>query len=68
MSSTCVDVMYFNVADSLLFSFPFPLPLSSIVQFHCYKHTLHLRLYKIMLAFVCMFIFWICLSHMKENM
>jgi hypothetical protein len=31
--------MYFNIVDSLSFSFPFPLPPSSIEKFHYYKHV-----------------------------
>jgi hypothetical protein len=49
--------MVCDITDALSFSFPFPLSLSSIEQFHCYKHVLHLSLYMIMLVFVYMFIF-----------
>jgi hypothetical protein len=51
-----------DIIDALSFSFPFPLSLSSIVslssidQFHYYKHVLHLSLYMAMLVFVYMFI------------
>jgi hypothetical protein len=55
--------MYFDI---FLFSFPsFP---SSIEQFHCYKHVLYINLHIIMFVFVHMFIFWICLPCMRENM
>jgi hypothetical protein len=45
------------------FSFPFPPSLSSIEQFHYYKHVLHISLY--MFLFVYMFIFWI--FHIQEK-
>jgi hypothetical protein len=41
--------------STILLSFPF-FP-SSIEQFHCYEHVLHLSLCRIMLVFVHMFIF-----------
>jgi hypothetical protein len=47
-------VMY--ITNALSFSFLFPLSLSSVEQFYCCKHVLHLSLYMNMLAFVYMFI------------
>jgi hypothetical protein len=41
MSSTCTDVMFYDITDALSFSFPFPPPSSSTEQFHSYKHILH---------------------------
>jgi hypothetical protein len=61
-------LMVCDVTDAQSFSFPFPFPPSSVEYFHCYKHVLHLSLYMTMLAFVCMFTFWIYLPHMRENM
>jgi hypothetical protein len=55
MSSTCTDVMFYDITDALSLSFPFPPPLSSIEQFHYYKHVLHMSLY------VIMFVLCICL-------
>jgi hypothetical protein len=49
--------MLCDITDALSFSFPFPLSPSSIEQFHCYTHVLHLSLYMIVLGFVYMFIF-----------
>jgi hypothetical protein len=63
--------MRYSWCSVILFSFPsFPEFHSSIGTelFHCYKHVLHLSLYMIMLAFVCMFIFWICLPCIREHM
>jgi hypothetical protein len=60
--------MYFDIVAALSFSFPFPPPPSCIKQFHYFRHVLHLSLYMIMLVFVCMFIFRICLPCMRENM
>jgi hypothetical protein len=61
-SSTFTDVMYFDIVDALSFFFPFPPPSSSIAQFHYHKHVLRVSLHMIM------FIFWICLPHMRDNM
>jgi hypothetical protein len=60
MSSTCADVKYYWLSFS-----PFPLPPSSILYF-LYFHLLQVYVYTIMFVFVCMF--WICLSHMRENL
>jgi hypothetical protein len=30
---------FYDITDALAFSFPLPLSLSSIDQFHCYKHV-----------------------------
>jgi hypothetical protein len=49
--------MVCDITDALPFFFPFSLSLSSIEQFHCYKHVLHLSLFTIILIFVYMFIF-----------
>jgi hypothetical protein len=65
ISSTFIDVMFYGVANALLFSFPFPPFLSSIEYCHYYKLVIHISLYMIMYVFVYMFIY---LTHMKENM
>jgi hypothetical protein len=57
-----------SIVDCLSFPFPFPPPLSSVEQFHYYKHVLYTSVYMIMFIFVCMFIFWIYLLHVRENM
>jgi hypothetical protein len=62
---TCNVLRYF---DALSFSFPFLPSLNSIEYFHYIKHVLHLSLCMIMLVFMYMFIFWIYLPHMRENM
>jgi hypothetical protein len=41
-SSTCTDVMYYDIVDCLSFFFPLPPPLNSIEYFCCYKHVLHI--------------------------
>jgi hypothetical protein len=41
-----------DITDALSFFFPFPLSLSSIEYFHCYRQVLHMSLYMIMLMFV----------------
>jgi hypothetical protein len=56
MSSTCTDVMFYDITDTLSFSFPFLPPPSSIEQFHYYKCVLPLSLY------VIMFVLCICVS------
>jgi hypothetical protein len=46
-----------GITVALSFSFTFPLSPSSIEEFCCYKHVLHLSLYVIVLVFVSVFIF-----------
>jgi hypothetical protein len=65
--STFTDVMYYNIVAYLSFSFSFPPPWSFIEKFHYFKHVLHVSLYIIMFGFLYMFIFWIYLPHMREN-
>jgi hypothetical protein len=60
--------LFHDVADTLSYSFPFPLSPSSIDYFHSYKHVLSMSLYIIILVFVYMFTFWIYLPHMRESM
>jgi hypothetical protein len=63
-----LHLMWCDITDALSSSFPFPFSPSFIEQFHCYKHVLHMSLYLIMLAFVYMFIFCICVPCMRGNM
>jgi hypothetical protein len=53
MSSTCTDVTYSDILDTLSFSFPFPPPMSSIENFHCYRHVLHKFVYGHVCLFLC---------------
>jgi hypothetical protein len=54
MSSTCTDVMYFDIVD--YHSFPFPPPLSSIEYFYYYKLVLYINVCMIMFVFVLLVI------------
>jgi hypothetical protein len=67
-SSTFTDVIFYDITDDLSFSFLFSLSLSSTELFQYYKRVLHLSLYMIILVLLYMFIFWIYLPHMAENM
>jgi hypothetical protein len=53
-SSTCTDVMCYDIVDALSFPFPFPPSSSSIDQFHCFMHVLHLSLCLIMFVLAYM--------------
>jgi hypothetical protein len=68
ISSIFTDVMFYDTVDAPSFSFPFHSSLSFIEQFHYYKHVLNMSLYVIMFVFAYIFIFWIYLPPMRENM
>jgi hypothetical protein len=65
MPSFCTDAMYFDTIHS--FSFPLPPSPSPIEQSHYCKHVLYINVYMTMFVFVNTFIFWIYLSHVREN-
>jgi hypothetical protein len=67
ITSTFTDVMFYNTVHALSF-LPFLPSSSAIEQFHNYKHILSMSLYEIIFVFMYMFIFWIYLPHMRENM
>jgi hypothetical protein len=63
-----LHILYFTTLLMLYHSlFPFLLSLNSIEYFHYWNRVLHLSC-MIRLVFVYMFIFWIYLRHMRENM
>jgi hypothetical protein len=66
MSSTCTDVMLYDITDALSFSLPFPPSPSSIEKFHCYRHVPHLSLCVIM-PVLCICLFFGPIFHVWEK-
>jgi hypothetical protein len=59
-------VLWYYWCSIILFSFPFFPEFHRVVPY--YKCVLQMSLYMIMLVFVYIFTFWICLPHMRESM
>jgi hypothetical protein len=66
--STSTGIMFYDIVDALLFSFPFPPSSSSIQYFHYYKHGLQMILYMIMFGFMYIFFFFIYLPCIRKIM